>query len=83
MFPRGVRATLMTLAVAALLAPASSIAAQQTGVIRGRVTEAGSQRTNPTSASVVALTASAVNGGAINSTNVANIGRIGGSLRDY
>jgi TonB-dependent starch-binding outer membrane protein SusC len=44
MFPRGVRVPLVTLAVAALLAPASSLAAQQSGAIRGRVTEAGSQR---------------------------------------
>ena len=44
MLSREVRARLASLAVVALLAPVTSIAAQQTGFIRGRVTEAGSQR---------------------------------------
>lgn len=44
MFPREVRATLTLMAVLAFFAPARSIAGQQTGVVRGRVTEAGSQR---------------------------------------
>jgi TonB-dependent starch-binding outer membrane protein SusC len=44
MSPREVRATLTALAVFALLAPAGSAAAQQTGTVRGRVTDAGSQR---------------------------------------
>jgi TonB-dependent SusC/RagA subfamily outer membrane receptor len=44
MFPREVRAALTVMAVLACLTPARSIAGQQTGVVRGRVTEAGSQR---------------------------------------
>ena len=44
MFPRKVRATLVVMGVLACLTPVRSIASQQTGTIRGRVTEAGSQR---------------------------------------
>jgi TonB-linked SusC/RagA family outer membrane protein len=44
MFPREVRATLTMMAVLACLTPVRSIAGQQSGVVRGRVTEVGSQR---------------------------------------
>lgn len=44
MFPREVRATLATMAVLACLTPVRSIVGQQSGTVRGRVTEAGSQR---------------------------------------
>ena len=44
MFPREVRATLATMAVLACFTPFRSIAGQQTGTVRGRVTESGSQR---------------------------------------
>ena len=44
MFPREVRAALTMMAVLAFLTPTRSIAGQQTGVVRGRVTEGGSQR---------------------------------------
>src|SRR5688572_21396137 len=44
MFPRGVRAILIAAAGLALTSPAQSLAAQQSGSIRGRVTDASSQR---------------------------------------
>ena len=44
MFPREVRATLTALVALACLAPVGSLVAQQSGTVRGRVTEAGSQR---------------------------------------
>src|SRR5689334_12656791 len=44
MFPREVRVTLATVIVLACLAPVRSTAAQGSGTVRGRVTEAGSQR---------------------------------------
>ena len=44
MFSREVRTTLMTMAALACLAPVRSVIGQQTGTVRGRVTEAGSQR---------------------------------------
>ena len=47
MLSREVRATLTTVATMAVLAcltPVRSIVAQQSGTVRGRVTEAGSQR---------------------------------------
>ena len=44
MFSRQVRALLVAAAALALSAPARSLAAQQTGTIRGRAIEAGSQR---------------------------------------
>jgi len=44
MFPREVRTTLMTMAALACLVPIRSVIGQQSGTVRGRVTEAGSQR---------------------------------------
>jgi len=44
MFPREVRTTLMTVAALACLVPIRSVIGQQSGTVRGRVTEAGSQR---------------------------------------
>jgi TonB-linked SusC/RagA family outer membrane protein len=44
MFPREVRTTLMTMVALACLAPVRSAISQQSGTIRGRVTESGSQR---------------------------------------
>src|SRR5678810_88736 len=44
MSPREVRAALTTMAIVACLTPIASVAAQQSGTVRGRVTEAGSQR---------------------------------------
>jgi TonB-linked SusC/RagA family outer membrane protein len=44
MFPREIRARLTAMAALACLTPFGSIAAQQSGTVRGRVIEAGSQR---------------------------------------
>ena len=44
MFPREVRTILMTMAALACLVPIRSVIGQQSGTVRGRVTEAGSQR---------------------------------------
>jgi hypothetical protein len=44
MFPREVRTTLVAVGVLACLTPVRSVASQQSGTVRGRVTEAGSQR---------------------------------------
>ena len=44
MFLRQVRALLVAAGALALMAPVRSLAAQQTGTIRGRITDAGSQR---------------------------------------
>jgi TonB-linked SusC/RagA family outer membrane protein len=81
MISREVRARLVALGVVALLAPVASISAQQTGFIRGRVTEAGSQRPISDVQVTVVGTSSGALTGANGEYSIANVSAGARSVR--